>query len=131
MRGIRNRKGSGDVSSDEIALHRVLEGASAQEHDAGGVVARDDIARRFGRATDSITRSVLYYHAIQAVAKANCASEVGADEIALHKVARGIDVVYGDTVLVVARKQIARARLCSSQDIVGAIQNTHTAAPVR
>ena len=54
---ITQRLGAGDVSADEISLYRVVERAKG-DLDSDVVVARDNIARAGGRATDEIARPV-------------------------------------------------------------------------
>ena len=100
-----------DVGADQVSCDGVS--GRAEDMDAIARVARDQIARTRGRATDDdARRPPVDLHAVTGVVERGGAGEIGADLVALNrKVPRSgmLDAADENAVPAVARDQVARA----------------------
>src|SRR5262249_28838820 len=102
---------AGVVGADEVAGHDVAGGAGAADLSAVVAVAGDDVAGAGGRASDRVVGGGgSDDHALVDVAQRARPGQVGADEVALDDIVRGVAELQGDAEVVVAGDDVAGRR---------------------
>ena len=120
---IAKRLGSGHIDADIVPLDKITRSVTARNRDTMVSVGRDDVASIGRRASNDVLRRVLNQHSNPAVAKGGRAGGVGADVVALDRVAGAARQV--DSVTMIAGDDVSSTVRRAAKQHVGGVVDEH------